>query len=219
MLALFCLTAFGQKSWCLHKIFNQFVLSACLLFAMIKTLSIIGWLIFLLLVAGLKLAAQGDSIALKLEIGEILVIQPYQFKNEKEEKHYKELENDLRLVYPLIRIVRKEYARVNHELSLYEGNREKEFLKWYEQYAKDNFMPYLSGLNSRQGRLFLKLISRELDHSPYDLIKEYRNGFRAVMWQGVAMIFLSNLKTNYDPEANPMIEHIMTRLDAEHQHL
>lgn len=165
------------------------------------------------------LMGQTDSVATQLELGEVLVIQPFPFQHPKEERKYHELESDLRLVYPLIRIVRTEYARINHELSLYEGDREKEFLKWYEQYAKENFMPYMSGLNSRQGRLFLKLISRELNNTPYDLIREYRNGFRAVMWQGVALVFLTNLKTTYKPDENPMIEHIMTRLDAEHQHL
>jgi hypothetical protein len=177
-----------------------------------------GFLMLLLMMPVIGLLGQTDSIALNVELGEVVVLQAYPFQHEKEERKYKELESDLRLVYPLLRIVRTEYARINHELSLYEGNREKEFLKWYEQYARENFMPYLSGLNPRQGRLFLKMISRELDNSPYDLIKEYRNGFRAVMWQGVAMIFFSNLKTNYDPHDNPMIEHIMARLDAEHHH-
>ncbi|MBN2807140.1 MAG: DUF4294 domain-containing protein [Prolixibacteraceae bacterium] len=186
---------------------------------MYKLLKKYGFLMLLLIQALGDLWGQSDSIALNIELGEVVVFQAYPFQHEKEERKYREMESDLRLVYPLIRIVRTEYARINHELSLYEGDREKEFLKWYEQYARENFMPYLSGLNPRQGRLFLKMISRELDNSPYDLIKEYRNGFRAVMWQGVALVFFSNLKTNYAPEENPMIEHIMTRLDAEHHHL
>ena len=126
------------------------------------------------------------------------------------------MESDLLLIYPLILTIRKEYERINKELNFYEGDREKEFLRWYENYARENYMPYLSGLNSRQGRLFLKLVSRELDHTPYDLIKQYRNGFRAIIWQGVAMVFFTNLKSDYDALEQPMIEHIMRKLDAEH---
>lgn len=157
-----------------------------------------------------------DSIHVNIEIGEVRVFEEYPFKNQKEELKYREMESDLRLVYPLIVIIRKEYERVNKELSLYQGDKEKEFLKWYENYARGNYMHYLSGLESRQGRLFLKLISRELNNTPYDLIKKYRNGFRAVMWQGVAMVFFTNLKANYDARKEPMIEHIMQKLDAEH---
>lgn len=157
-----------------------------------------------------------DSIAVNLNLGEIVIYDQYTFKDTKEEKEYQQLEDDLRTVYPLLKLVRSEYARINKELeAYYEGEREKEFLKWYEKYARESYMHHLSVLNVRQGRLFLKMVSRELDISPYELIKKYRNGFRAVVWQGAAHVFLANLKTEYHPDKNPMIEHIMRKLESE----
>jgi len=37
-----------------------------------------------------------------------------------------------------------------------------------------------------QGKLLLKLIDREVGQSSYYLIKNYRGGFTAFFWQGIA---------------------------------
>ncbi len=148
------------------------------------------------------------------EMDEIIVQQEYEFANEKEQKEYKELKNDLYKIYPLVVLIEKEYERINDEMELYEGKRQKEFLKWYKGYVKENYMHNLSGLNHRQGRLLLKLISRQIEETPYHLIKEYLNGFHAAIWQVTSHLFLANLNVEYEPEENPMIEHIMVELEA-----
>jgi len=99
-------------------------------------------------------------------------------------------------------------------MELYEGEREKDFLKWYKNYVKENYMHNLSGLNHRQGRLLLKLISRQLGETPYYLLKHYLNGFQATIWQMTSHLFLANLKVDYEPEKNPMIEHVMVEIES-----
>lgn len=185
---------------------------------MIKYLKYFVLCLCLVIKLSINIHAQNpDSLLIGYDIGEIVVFDEYRFANAKEEAKYRLLEEDLRIIYPLITIIRSEYARINKELSMYyEGDREKEFLKWYENYARESYMHHLSVLNVRQGKLFLKMVTRELDYSPYDLIVKYRNGFRAVIWQGAARMFFANLKTEYKKEDNPMIEHIMKKLDAEY---
>jgi hypothetical protein len=148
-------------------------------------------------------------------LDEITVYKPYSFANSKEEKKFQELEKDIRAVYPLVQIVQKEYSRVNKEMLLYNEEERKKYLKWYESYAREHYIHYLSDLSIRQGKLFLKLIDRELNTSPYELIKTYRNGFRAIFWQGTAFLFTANLKTNYDATENPMIEYIIREIETE----
>jgi len=53
-------------------------------------------------------------------------------------------------------------------------------------------------MNINQGKMLLKLIDRECNQSPYELIKAYRGSLTAFFWQGVARIFGSNLKAEYD---------------------
>ena len=49
-----------------------------------------------------------------------------------------------------------------------------------------------------QGRLLIKLIDRETQNTSYDLIKDYRGKLSAAFWQGIARIFGTNLKEEYD---------------------
>jgi hypothetical protein len=45
----------------------------------------------------------------------------------------------------------------------------------------------------------MKLIRRQTGDNCYEIIKEYKGGFNAGLWQSVAFIFGSSLKQNYDP--------------------
>ena len=55
-------------------------------------------------------------------------------------------------------------------------------------------------MSIQQGTVLLKLIGRETGITPYDIIKNYKNGVAAGFWQGVAKLFDNNLKSQYDPE-------------------
>ncbi len=151
------------------------------------------------------------------EMEEIVVLKEYTFKNEREKKKYQKLLQDVRRVYPLLQIIKSEYRRINIEMELYDDEEQKRFLKWYEEYAKENYMPMLGALTLSQGHLLLKLNDRELDKTPYQLIKTYRNGFRAMLWQGLSFLFLANLNTHYNPNKNPMLEHIITKVESEYR--
>ena len=170
---------------------------------------------FLFIVRGFAFAqSQGDTIA-HFSLDEIVVFTEYHFRNDKERSEYIRLEHDLRKIYPLVKLVKTEYERVNAEMMLYDEKRRKAYLKWYENYARENYMPMLSGFSFAQGRLFLQMIDRELGQSPYNLIKMYRNGFRAVFGKAPAFMLRANLKADYKPEENPMVEHILRKIKTE----
>ena len=66
-----------------------------------------------------------------------------------------------------------------------------------------------------QGRLLIKLIDRETQNTSYDLIREYRGKVPAFFWQGIARIFGTNLKDEYDPYGEDVIiEFIIREVDA-----
>jgi pyruvate dehydrogenase complex dehydrogenase (E1) component len=72
----------------------------------------------------------------------------------------------------------------------------------------------LRKLTFSQGRLLIKLIDRETGDTSYKLIKELKGGFSAFMWQSVARIFGSNLKSEYEMEGDDaMIERIIIMID------
>ena len=70
-------------------------------------------------------------------------------------------------------------------------------------------------LTITQGRLLIKLIDRETQNTSYALIREYRGWFSAAFWQGIARIFGTNLKDEYDAYGqDALIELIIWEIDS-----
>ena len=66
-----------------------------------------------------------------------------------------------------------------------------------------------------EGRILLKLLDRQTDHTAYRIIKEFRSGFTAGFWQMIAKIFGNDLKMRYDPEGeDAMLEQIVRYYEA-----
>ena len=66
-----------------------------------------------------------------------------------------------------------------------------------------------------EGRILIKLIDRETEHTSYELIKDLKGGLSAFFWQGIAKIFGNNLKDEYDPATEDrMIEEIIIFIEA-----
>ncbi len=153
-----------------------------------------------------------DSI-LHLNLSSVEILGPYHFKDKKDKKKYDRLEADVRKAYPLALIVSSELKIVNqlYESVYTDQAQRKKYIKDYQHYVHKTYFDSLKTLNVEQGRLLLKLIHRETGKTPYDLIKSYRGGFNAFLWQGLAFMAGGNLNSKYDPDENAMIEHIIRR--------
>jgi hypothetical protein len=75
----------------------------------------------------------------------------------------------------------------------------KEYIKSREKELKKEFTDPLSNLSIYQGRVLMKLINRQTGNNCYDIIKEYKGGLTARLYQTVAFFFSSNLKQDYEP--------------------
>lgn len=153
-----------------------------------------------------------DSV-LHFNLSEIEIVRPFQFKNKRQVKKYDQLEADVLKTYPFALIVSSELNLVNAELdSVYTDKaKRKTYIKWYQDYVYKTYIDSLKALSAQQGRLLLKLIHRETGRTPYELIKSYRGGLNAIFWQSAAFMFGANLKSDYKPEEEAMIEHIIRR--------
>jgi hypothetical protein len=91
----------------------------------------------------------------------------------------------------------------------------KEYLKRTEEAIKEQFMDDLVNLTVSQGKILIKLIHRETGKDTYTLLKEYRGGFTAFYWQGLARVFSADLKNEYNPVEDWQIENIIKTLGFE----
>ena len=76
------------------------------------------------------------------------------------------------------------------------------------------FEDQLVKLSITQGRILIKLVDRETGSTTYEVLKELKGSFSAFIFQGIARLFGSNLKSEYDAlEEDKMIEDIIVRIE------
>ena len=136
---------------------------------------------------------------LMVYLNQIYIFPPEKFKNKKQEKFYLITVRDVKLTLPYAKLIASELNKTNKKLiSLPDDKERKKYLSQYEKAVLKQYEPSLKKMNINQGKMLLKLIDRECNQSPYELIKAYRGSLTAFFWQGVARIFGSNLKAEYD---------------------
>lgn len=152
----------------------------------------------------------------EIEIKEVTVYAHPRFPRKSDFRKYERLIYNLKKVYPYALIVRSRLARVDDDMRNINNEIDrKEYLKKVE---KDVFAEYegaIRDMTITQGRLLIKLIDRETLNTSYTLIKDYRGKIAAAFWQGIARIFGTNLKEEYDPYGeDALIESIILEIDA-----
>ncbi len=158
-----------------------------------------------------------DGVTLpEVEIKEVTVYAHPQFPKKSDYRKYERLVYNLKKVYPYALLVRNRLIKVNADMSNIKSDKErKDYLKKVE---KDVFADYegdIRDMTITQGRLLIKLIDRETQNTSYTLIKDYRGKLAAAFWQGIARIFGTNLKEEYDPTGDDaLIESIILEIDA-----
>ena len=159
---------------------------------------------------------RNGEILPEVEIKEVTVYAHPQFPKKSEYRKYERLVANLKRVYPYAIIVRKRLTKVNDELKDIKTEKErKEFMRKEEKNVFAEYEDDIRDMTITQGRLLIKLIDRETQNTSYVLIKDYRGKFSAAFWQGIARIFGTNLKEEYDPFGDDaLIESIIQEIDA-----
>jgi hypothetical protein len=152
----------------------------------------------------------------EVEIKEVTVYAHPRFPKKRDYRKYERLVYNLKKVYPYALIVRTRLFKVNEDMKNIATDKErKDYMKKVE---KDVFAEYeddIREMTITQGRLLIKLIDRETQNTSYTLIKDYRGKLAAAFWQGIARIFGTNLKEEYDPFGeDALIESIIQDIDA-----
>lgn len=112
---------------------------------------------------------------------------------------YNRLRNAVYVTYPYAKTAGAVINDVNAHLTGVNAKKEKKkYIKSREAELKKQFSDPLSNLSVYQGKVLMKLINRETGNNCYEIIKEYRGGFNARLYQTVAFFFGSSLKQEYN---------------------
>lgn len=127
---------------------------------------------------------------------------------------FTEMIHDVREALPYARFFARKMRRLDSTLSTIDDRKERNaFLKKEEKKLKGELKSELKDLDYDQGRILIKLISRETDRTTYELIKRYKSGLKATMWQTAAKVFSMDLKRTYDKQEEEALERILEAID------
>ena len=144
----------------------------------------------------------GDTMELKtLEF--VFVYAKLSAAQAKANAQYNRLRNAVYVTYPYARKAGAVMNDINAKLmAVKEKEDRKKYIKTREKELKKEFSDPLTNLSVYQGKVLMKLINRETGNNCYEIIKEYKGGVTARLYQTVAFFFDSNLKQSYDADTN-----------------
>lgn len=155
-----------------------------------------------------------DTIIHKL-IKTVVVFPQRKFENKRQYRKYNRYILKVKKVYPLAVEARKLLEKYEPQYYALESKRDRrKLMKELEKELLANHKEELKKWSISDGRILLKLINRETERTPYNLIKDFRGDFSAVFWQGIALLFKNNLKDGYDAEEeDKILEEIVTMIE------
>lgn len=137
------------------------------------------------------------------------------------QKHIEEwtrLRNAVYVTYPYARIAGSTINDITAKLANVDSKSErKTYIKSREKELKKQFSDPLSNLSVYQGKILMKLINRQTGNNCYEIIKEYKGGLNARLYQTVAFFVGGNLKQEWDIKENKLdrqIESIVKEIDG-----
>lgn len=128
------------------------------------------------------------------------------------------LRNAVYVTYPYARIAGATINDINKNLEKVSNKKErKAYIKGREKELRKQFEEPLTNLSVYQGKVLMKLINRQTGNNCYEIIKEYKGGLNARLYQTVAWFVGGNLKQDWDLAKNKMdrqIESIVKEIDG-----
>jgi hypothetical protein len=158
--------------------------------------------------------SQGDTIPART-LQMVWVLHPMSIAMRQRWEAWTRLRNAVYVTYPYARKAGYILNDMNSRLARMTTDAEKKaYIRSKESELKKQFTDPMEKLSVYQGKVLMKLINRQTGNNCYNIIKEYRGGFTARLWQTVAFFFGSSLKQPYDPHGDDRdIESIVLEIE------
>ncbi|MEO5594532.1 MAG: DUF4294 domain-containing protein [Chitinophagaceae bacterium] len=113
------------------------------------------------------------------------------------------LRNAVYVTYPYAKRAGMVMNDINTKIDkMKEKDDRKAYIKTREKELRKEFTEPLTNLSIYQGKVLMKLINRQTGNNCYEIIKEYKGGLTARLYQTVAFFFNSNLKQPYNAQGD-----------------
>ena len=160
---------------------------------------------------------EGDTLLIELD--EVLLLKKLKFETSFDRKYYYWFRKKVLKAYPFAKIAAEKLDTLNVRLEEIKSKRKKKkYTKEVQKYMEDEFTDQLKKLTRTEGRILIKLLHRQTGIVTFDLVKDYRSGWKAFWYNTTANMFKLSLKDGYDPLNNRedfLIEDILQRAFVE----
>ncbi len=160
-----------------------------------------------------KILIEGDSIMFTLD--DVMVLSKLKFDSTKAQRYYYWYWKKVHNAYPFAKLAAERLLQLNEQLKEINSSRKrKKHIKKMQKFMEDEFTDKLKKMTRTEGRILIKLIHRQTGLTTFDLIKEYRSGWKAFWYNTTAGLFKLSLKSEYHPESEAidfLIEDILQR--------
>lgn len=141
-----------------------------------------------------------DTIRYTIELEEVVLTNDGVSSMTEEQKRMAILKRRVYKTYPYAKIASEKLVAMNDMMSKLKTEKEKKkYFKIVEKYLTEEFEAKLKKLSRKDGQILVKLIHRQTGTTTYDLIKDFKSGWKAFWSNNTARLFDINLKTEYKP--------------------
>jgi len=156
---------------------------------------------------------QNDSATINLN--SVFVLKRLHFNKKLERIYYYWYRKKVLKTFPYATLAAEKLTDLNRDLvSIKRKHKRKKHIKKIQKYMQGEFTDQLKNMTRSEGRILIKLVYRQTGITVFNLIKDYRSGWRAFWYQTTARLFKLSLKKEYHPDLTGkdfIIEDILQR--------
>jgi len=161
-----------------------------------------------------QVSAEGDTVP-HIMLPAVYVFPTLNFTSKKQEEFYWKTVRDVKRTLPYAKAIGITLQEINDAMKGMSDKERKAYMKSKEDDLIGKYEPQLKKLTLSQGKMLIRLVDRECDKTSYELIKEYRGGFKAFFWQGFAKLFGADLKTTYEKDdKDKIVERVILLVES-----
>ena len=158
---------------------------------------------------------EGRDTVPHVTLSEVRVFKPHSFRSKRQHAKWTRFVYNVKKALPYARIVAKEVNIIQDSLArIPTPEARQQFIDSKEDELMKKYASQLKHLTITQGRILIKLVDRETGQTSYNLIKMLKGDAKAFWWQGIACLFGSSLKSEYDSVGKDSdIENVVLLID------
>jgi hypothetical protein len=147
-----------------------------------------------------KINTIGEDTSITINYFTIYIQTEMKFADVQQRAQWDRLKNRVKKEYPYAILIGAKVKECDRQIESMSEKEKKVYMNRMETELKNEFETAFRGNSVEEARVLIKLVDRETGHTSHELIKRFKGGFSAFMWQSVALVCGTNLKARYQSD-------------------